>query len=89
MGSRLRVLKLGPTRNEFPEQTMTEILNECPNMIADLAICTDDEELLRVLGARVRKLALVCFFHISLQFRGTANTLTRLIEMSISKLISC
>ena len=85
IGSRLRVLKFRPTRNQFPPQTVTEIMNECPNMIVDLAICIYDEELLRVLGAHVGKLALFCIFNTSPQFQATANTLTGLTEMRISE----
>ena len=84
MGKRLRVLHFQsscamPTPDEFEK-----ILENCPHAMVDIYIRRNGEELLRVLGDRVRNLRLRCIQTPSDEFVDIADRLTSLCELTVT-----
>ena len=83
LGTRLKVLRFGYYAPIPTPEVMALILNECPNVVFDLARHEYTEEALRMLGERVRKLKLVSILNPSAEFTNIANALTGLSELEL------
>ena len=83
LATRLRVLRFKCNAHIPTPQVMQEILNECPYAVVDIHIVNHAEDMLRVLGERVRNLKVECIAEPSAQFASIANALSGLTELSV------
>ena len=86
IGKRLRVLHFHslsamPTPDEF-----AKILENCPHVMVDIFVMKNAEELLRVLGDRVRNLRLRCIPRPSDEFVDIADKLTSLRKLTVTSI---
>ena len=88
LGDQLRVLHFSSSAYNPALSVMKEILSECPNVMLDLSIRVQIEEILRVLGAHVRKLGLESAPEPSTDFTNIAGALTSLTELRLLELNS-
>ncbi len=86
MGERLRVLHFHSSSATPMPDELAKILENCPHAMVDIFIRDNEEQLLRVLGDRVRNLTLHCIPMPSDEFVDIADKLTSLRKLSVTSM---